>query len=118
MAKPTLRIDLEGGGAIGPGKARLLELIRETGSLAAAARGLRMSYRRAWLLVNSLEQSFGLDMTRAQAGGRSGGRTELTEAGHAILATYRAAERACLRATAKPLAALDALVRSEPQRNQ
>jgi molybdate transport system regulatory protein len=51
MAKTqfSIRIDLESGGRIGPGKIALLEAIRKTGSITAAARSMQISYRRAWL---------------------------------------------------------------------
>ena len=54
----TVRIDFAGGRRVGPGKIRLLELIDETGSISAAGRAMAMSYRRAWLLVDSLNTSF------------------------------------------------------------
>ena len=59
----TLRLDVGGCATLGPGKARLLELIGETGSISAAGRAMGMSYRRAWTLVESLNASF----TRATA---------------------------------------------------
>jgi molybdate transport system regulatory protein len=52
----SIRIDLESGGRIGAGKIALLEAIRKTGSITAAARSMQMSYRRAWLLVDELNQ--------------------------------------------------------------
>ena len=54
MARLTIRIDLPPAGQLGPGKAKLLELIGETGSISAAGRALDMSYRRAWLLVDAM----------------------------------------------------------------
>jgi Bacterial regulatory helix-turn-helix protein, lysR family len=58
MAKVKLSIVLDSGARIGPGKARLLESIRDTGSISAAAREMEMSYKRAWLLVESINQAF------------------------------------------------------------
>ena len=58
MAKLRVRIDLEPAGAIGPGKVRLLESVEALGSISAAARSMKMSYRRAWLLIDSLNRSF------------------------------------------------------------
>ena len=54
---PSIRIDLASGGRIGPGKIALLEAIRSTGSISAAARSIGMSYRRAWLLVEELNRA-------------------------------------------------------------
>jgi len=52
----SIRIDLEKGGRIGPGKIALLEAISKTGSITAAARSMNMSYRRAWLLVDEINK--------------------------------------------------------------
>ncbi len=55
--KITLRVDFDSDHAIGPGKVALLEKMRDCGSLSQAARELDMSYRRAWQLLASLNQS-------------------------------------------------------------
>ena len=51
--RPRIRLLMGDIVALGPGKARLLEAVGETGSIAAAARAMDMSYRRAWLLVDA-----------------------------------------------------------------
>src|SRR5438045_4566121 len=76
MASISLRIDLGEDKRFGPGKARLLELIRDTGSISAAARALGMSYRRAWLLADELNKLFGQRLVEPQHGGVKGGRSE------------------------------------------
>ena len=73
MAEISLRIDLGEDRRFGPGKARLLELIRDTGSISAAGRALGMSYRRAWLLTDQLNQMFGAQLVAPQHGGAKGG---------------------------------------------
>lgn len=55
--------------AIGPGKADLLSAIAETGSIAAAGRRLDMSYRRAWLLVETMNRCFRAPLVEAAKGG-------------------------------------------------
>ena len=77
-ARLSIRIDLPGGRRVGPGKIRLLELIDETGSISAAGRAMAMSYRRAWLLVESLNTGFREPVVDAQPGGRHGGGARLT----------------------------------------
>jgi molybdate transport system regulatory protein len=114
MAKATIRIDLEGKGSIGPGKVRLLELIAESGSIAAAARTLGMSYRQAWLLVASLNDCFGAEMTVTQTGGRDGGRTDLTPTALKVAQAYRAIEKAAIKSADKHLAALEAMTHAQP----
>ena len=115
VARLTIRIDLSEQGAIGPGKVRLLELLGESGSISAAGRAMRMSYRRAWMLVDALNRSFRSPVVQTQLGGVRGGGAVLTELGHDLIARYRAIERAATKASAADLAALDAVqARSRP----
>ena len=79
MPRLTLRIDFDQDRAIGPGKIKLLELIDSLGSIAAAGRQMGMSYRRAWLLVDSVNHCFRQPVVASQAGGTHGGGASLTE---------------------------------------
>lgn len=95
MATPVVRfrIDFAEYSSLGPGKIRLLEAIRDSGSLSQAARDMRMSYRRAWLLVESLKQSFRESVTVASTGGKAGGGMRVTDFGNALIDNYRQLER-------------------------
>ena len=101
-----LRIVLAPKVALGPGRADLLEGIRATGSIAAAARRMGMSWTRAWSLVGALNRDFGTPLVTAAKGGTRGGRTTLTPLGEEALTRYRRMERAAQRAVAGELAAL------------
>ena len=103
-----LRIVVGDDIAVGPGKIDLLEAIGSTGSITAAARALGMSYRRAWLLVDTMNRCFRAPVVEAEAGGQRGGGTRLTAAGHEVVRRYRRSEALAARAAA---AELDALVR-------
>jgi len=92
MAKLFLRLDLAPGHAIGPGKIGLLEKIRDLGSISAAARAMKMSYRRAWLLIENLNQSFESPLIDASTGGLHGGGATLTCLGLEVIERYRAME--------------------------
>ncbi len=109
MARLTLRIDLSDQGAIGPGKIRLLELVGESGSISAAGRAMKMSYRRAWMLIDELNRCFRSPVVETQLGGARGGGAVLTSLGHDLIARYRMIERAATKASAADLAALDAV---------
>lgn len=100
---------------LGPGKADLLQAILERGSISAAARSLGMGYRRAWTLLNELQQAFELPLVETAAGGSGGGGAQVTELGRAVLDCYRELERACEAASAKPLARLDRLMKRRPK---
>lgn len=92
--------------ALGPGKAELLELIAETGSLAEAARRMDMSYNRAWLHVKVMNERFAQPLVTTSRGGAGKGGAALTEAGQEVLALYRRLEEEALRATAATRKAL------------
>jgi molybdate transport system regulatory protein len=80
---------LSGGIVIGPGRADLLEGIRDRGSIAAAGRAMAMSYKRAWSLVEEMQQAFGAALVEAAPGGATGGGARLTKLGANVLETYR-----------------------------
>jgi len=90
---PTVRVLLGAVIAMGPGKAELLEAIETTGSISAAAKSLGMSYRRAWMLVDTMNRCFREPVVSAATGGSGGGGAEVTPYGREILARYRAMER-------------------------
>lgn len=95
---------------LGPGKAALLEGIRETGSISAAGRGMGMSYKRAWLLVEELNKVFREPLVESMRGGVKGGGASLTPAGAAVLDHYRQLEDIMAEAGAEKMAALQSML--------
>jgi len=91
LGAPSLwiKIDFAGRGQIGPGKIRLLRGIAEYRSIAAAARAMEMSYRRAWLLVDQMNKTFGAPVVETHTGGNDRGGAELTPLGAEIVARYQ-----------------------------
>lgn len=87
-----LRLVLAPGIALGPGKADLLEGIEATGSIAAAGRGMGMSYKRAWMLVDVMNGDFKAPLVSTMKGGKGHGGAELTPIGQEVLALYRQME--------------------------
>ncbi len=98
MARLTIRIDFDDGSALGPGKIRLLELVAATGSIRKAAAGMKMSYRKAWLLLQALEKTFGAPLVETATGGSKGGGARLGRLGRAVVARYRSLETAATKA--------------------
>jgi molybdate transport system regulatory protein len=76
----------------GPGVCELLERIRKTGSIQAAAAEMEMSYTKAWRILNRAEKEMGFDLITRVSGGRNGGSSKLTEAGEKAVADYRRME--------------------------
>jgi molybdate transport system regulatory protein len=101
-----LRVQIAPGIALGPGKADLLEGIRDTGSISAAGRRMRMSYKRAWQLVDELNRLFDTPLVSASKGGSGGGGAALTKAGEDVLSRYRRMHAACCKAIGRDLVAL------------
>ena len=113
----SIRIDLASGDRIGPGKIALLEAIRSTGSISAAARSIGMSYRRAWLLVEEINQTLREPAVTAETGGVRGGGAMLTPVGKQIIELYRAIESQARTAAGgefRAIGKLDPKPRQEP----
>jgi len=101
--------------AIGPGKADLLEAIAATGSISQSARRLGMSYRRAWLLVDTMNRCFREPLVASAAGGARGGGARVTAFGTRVLAAFRAMEARAERAIRADLARISDLLADRPR---
>jgi molybdate transport system regulatory protein len=99
----TLRVMGKGAPAIGPGKAELIERIAATGSISAAARAMGMSYRRAWQLVEALNQDFRAPVIITSIGGTRGGGATVTPFGERLVAAFRRMEHKASAAIAADL---------------
>lgn len=114
--EPRLRLRIVFGPEemMGPGKAELLERIAATGSIAAAGRGMGMSYKRAWMLVETLNAMFAEPLVTSTRGGPGGGGAALTDAGEAVLRLYREVEAAATTTGAAALSKLQSMLRDIP----
>jgi len=112
----TLRLLGKTAAAMGPGKAELIERIAQTGSISAAARKMGMSYRRAWQLVEALNEAFREPVVETAIGGRRGGGARVTRYGEGLVARFRAMEARASRAIAADLRRLSAELLKVPRR--
>ncbi|RSC22443.1 winged helix-turn-helix domain-containing protein [Acinetobacter sp. FDAARGOS_515] len=96
--KLRLRLMVDQEIAFGPGKADLLEAIQATGSISQAAKKMNMSYRRAWQLVETMNQLFTSALVETHKGGESGGGAIVTAFGFDILKQFRYMEQKALAA--------------------
>lgn len=113
VAQFRLRIKYGEEIAIGPGKIAILEAIAETGSISAAGRKLGMSYRRAWHLVDQMNQYFKNPVVHAATGGLQGGGTALTSTGIEVIRVYRTIEQESQIHSSSLLAALTDKIRAD-----
>ncbi len=110
-----LRLQFGSEIAIGPGKAELLEAIAATGSISQSARRMSMSYRRAWLLVDTMNRCFREPVITSSTGGTGGGGASLTPFGAQVLAQFRAMETHVDHALARDLERFARLLADRPR---
>lgn len=110
LVRPRLRAYRGKDVILGPGKAELLGLIEETGSLREAARAMKMSYMKAWSLVQLMNRSFRSPLVSAERGGSRGGGATLTEAGKTVLGLYREMDALSLAAIQRPARQLERML--------
>lgn len=91
VVKTKIQIFTEAGSAFGPGKAQLLAAIIEHGSISAAAKSMKMSYKRAWDLVCAMNDAFKENLVITKIGGSHGGGAEVTPFGQKVLSAYQCA---------------------------
>jgi molybdate transport system regulatory protein len=107
MARLKITLVMDSGARIGPGKAALLESVASTGSISAAARSMGMDYKRAWLLIDSLNHAFLTPVVDRTTGGTGGGGAVLTPFGQELLASYRELEAEAVKIAAPDLEKLE-----------
>ncbi|HIF58925.1 MAG TPA: LysR family transcriptional regulator [Rhodospirillales bacterium] len=94
--KPMIRLLLGNAAALGPGKIELINAIEKTGSISGAAKMMGMSYRRAWNLVDSINQDFSAEIIITSSGGKGGGGALVSKVGLDIIEQYQKIEEKAL----------------------
>ncbi len=107
MTHVVLRIDFANQSHLGHGRIELLELIDQLGSIAKAAKAMQMSYKRAWYLAESINETYSQPVVLRRHGGQGGGAAELTPFGRDIVQAYRDMEAAVARTCANELRVLE-----------
>jgi molybdate transport system regulatory protein len=113
--KTNLRFTFPGGAPLSHGKAELMELIRETGSIRQAAQRMDMSYRRGWLLADELNRMFREPVIETKKGGKSGGGAGLTNFGETLLKRFRDMEARTAKALKADLDWLEENAKPQPE---
>ena len=92
--------------------AQMLEGVAAHGSIRKSAAAMAMSYRKAWLLIQNMQESFGGPVVTTSIGGNDGGGATLTLLGKTLLGTFRRIEARAARATADDVKKLVAMTKS------
>ena len=93
--KSRIWIEADDNMLLGEGRVRLLKAIDETGSLSKAAKAQNMSYKKAWRLIDDVNQSAKEPVVVASIGGKDGGGSELTAYGRSLVAVFEEINRDC-----------------------
>lgn len=113
MARLSIRIYLDNSHhGLGPGMAQMLEGVAKHGSIRKSAAAMAMSYRKAWLLIQNMQESFGGPVVTTSIGGNEGGGAALTVLGKTLLATFRRIEARAARATVSDVKMLAAMTKT------
>lgn len=119
VTRLSIRIDFQpSGSSLGPGMIRLLELVSKNGSLRAAATEMKISYRKAWLLLQAIQKTFDGPVVVATTGGSFGGGTKLTELGEQLVNLYRKIEAGAVLSAEAELKAITSLVQPNAPRRR
>jgi molybdate transport system regulatory protein len=117
MARLSIRIYLDQSHhGLGPGMAQMLEGVAAHGSIRKSAAAMAMSYRKAWLLIQNMQESFGGPVVTTSIGGNDGGGATLTPLGKTLLGTFRRIEARAARATADDVKKLVAMTKSRAKK--
>ncbi|MCF6295667.1 MAG: LysR family transcriptional regulator [Flavobacteriaceae bacterium] len=95
--KSRIWIEADNTVLLGEGRIRLLKAIEETGSLSKAAKTLKMSYKKAWHLIDSVNRSAKKPVTIASIGGKGGGGAKLTPYGKSLITAFENINKKCWR---------------------
>lgn len=117
MARLSIRIYFDQAHhGLGPGMAQMLEGVAAHGSIRKSAIAMAMSYRKAWLLIQNMQESFGGAVVTTSIGGNAGGGAALTPLGKSLLGTFRRIEARAARATAADVEKLAAMIKPPAKR--
>ena len=89
ITRARIWIEKDGELYLGGGRVILLERLDEMGSIAAAARSMKLSYRNAWLWIEAMNRLAPSPLVEKTAGGVHGGHARLTQQGHDAIAYYK-----------------------------
>jgi molybdate transport system regulatory protein len=88
QVRSKIWLEVDGEPVFGQGRDELLRLIRETGSINAAAKAMGIPYRKAWTYIDAMEKRLGFPLVHRLKGGAGGGESSLTPQATAMLEKF------------------------------
>jgi molybdate transport system regulatory protein len=85
----SLWIECAGKKYFGPGPMELLERIEETGSINKAAKGMGMSYKKSWEIINRLNKNAARPLVETKTGGKKGGGSHISNEARQLISEYK-----------------------------
>ncbi len=93
--KSRIWIEVDDNILLGEGRVALLKAIEETGSLSKAAKSLKMSYKKAWSLIDALNSRAQKPVVTTSIGGKGGGGAKLTDYGKNLATAFDTINQNC-----------------------
>jgi len=93
--KSKIWIESNHGIVLGEGRVQLLKKIEETGSLNKASKALKISYQKAWRLIDEMNKTSEKTIVETTIGGTKGGGTQLTEYGKSLITIFETINKDC-----------------------
>lgn len=113
--KVKLRLQIRfNDSVIGPGKIALLESVAQHGSISAAGKACGMNFRRAWQLIETVQEALGQALVETTVGGKGGGGAALTPFANTLIAHYRRLEQQANDSAGPLFDLLDSTERNSP----
>jgi molybdate transport system regulatory protein len=107
--KSRIWIELDDNVLLGEGRVRLIKAIETTGSLSKAAKSLKMSYKKAWTLIDAVNKSAKEPVIITSIGGKNGGGAHLTSYGKTLITTFENINTECWNYLDKQLHKIDSI---------
>ena len=109
LYKVKSRIWIEGtnGTFLAEGRITLLKQIKKSGSISAAAKIMKMSYKKAWEIIDGMNKEAKKPLVMRVSGGKGGGGTQVTDEGLKAIKLFEKLNKNCQKYLDKEILKLD-----------
>lgn len=93
--KSRIWIEGKNGTYLAEGRINLLKEIANSGSISSAARQMKMSYKKAWEIIDGMNKEAKLPLVVRVSGGKGGGGTKVTDEGIKMIGFFETLNLKC-----------------------